>query len=131
MQTGFLRNGLQGPALRFELDNLLVSRVATSSPLAALPLRGQWLWRRGRMSFPMISTQISHDSADRRLLPGQERFQARHGVHMQMEAIHNVQGLRSSLSNGLSKAGTAIARDDLDTRVLAKPGGHRFLDAVG
>jgi len=83
------------------------------------------------MSFPMVSTQTSNDSADRRLLPRQESFQARHCVHMQMEAIRNVQCLGSSASNRLSKAWTAISRDDLDTRVLAKPGGHRVFCAVG
>jgi hypothetical protein len=53
------------------------------------------------MSLPMVSTQTRNNSADRRLLPGQESFQTRHCVHMQMEAIRNVQRMRGSPSNGL------------------------------
>lgn len=83
------------------------------------------------MSFPMVSAQTSNDSADRRLLPGEESFQTRHGIHMQMEPISNVQRMGGSTSNRLSKSWAAVSRDDLDTQVLAKPAGHRVLFAVG
>jgi hypothetical protein len=86
-------------------------------------------WR--RMSFPMFSTQASNDSADRRLLPRQESFQTGHRIHMQMEAISNMQHMGGSTSNRISKVWTAVSRYDLHIGVVAKPSGHRFLFAVG
>jgi hypothetical protein len=82
------------------------------------------------MSFPMFGKEAGNNLADRRLFPRQERFQARHRIHMQMEAIRNVQYLGSATSNRLSKGWTAVSRDDLHMGMLAKPGGHRFLFAV-
>jgi hypothetical protein len=83
------------------------------------------------MSFPMFGTQTGNNSANRRLLPCQERFQTGHCIHMQMEAISNVQRMGCPASNRLCKGGTTVLRDDLYVGVLAKPGGHRFLFAVG
>ena len=53
----------------------------------------------------MFSTQRRNDSADRRLFPRQQCFQTRHRIHVQVEAIRDVQRLRGSASDGIRKGG--------------------------
>jgi hypothetical protein len=131
MESGFLRNCPLRPALCFKLNDLFVSCVPACPSLTLLSFRCEWLWRQRRMSFSMFGAQTGDNSADRRVLPCQECFQACHGIHMQMEAINNVQGMGSSASNCLGKGETAVSRDDLHIGMLAKPGRYRFLFAVG
>jgi hypothetical protein len=81
------------------LNNLLISCVSASPSLTLLPFWCQGLCWRSWMSVPMFGAQTGNNSAYRRLLPGQEGFQAGHRIHMQMEAKSLVQCLGSAESN--------------------------------
>ncbi len=56
----------------------------------------------------MLGAQSSTDSAQRCLLPRQEGFQTGHRIHMEVEAIGDVQRLGSSTSNRESCGEAAV-----------------------
>jgi len=79
----------------------------------------------------MFISQSGNDSVEGDLFSRQDRLQATHRIHMEVEAIGDVQGLGGSTSNRIRKGQAAVARDDLHTRMVAEPSGHRLHLAVG
>jgi hypothetical protein len=79
----------------------------------------------------MVRSQPRHNSADRRLFPRQQGFQTGHRIHMQVEAISNMQRLGGAASDSFGKGETAVTGDDQHARMLEKPGGNGFHLAVG
>jgi hypothetical protein len=52
-------------------------------------------------------------------------------MHIQVEAISNVQRLGGATSNGEGYGETAVTGEDQHARMLEKPGGNGFHLAVG
>src|SRR2546426_4579831 len=131
MQPNFLCNSSLGPALRVELNHLLIACVPMGASSAPLLLRHRFLRGRRGLSFTMLSTQGGNHPTEYGLLPRQDSFQTVHRVEMQVETISDVKRMGSPTPNRIGKGEATVACHDLHTGMLAKPSGNRFHLTVG
>lgn len=133
MESSFLRNCPASTNLvRMPLNDLFVSFVPASPPLIFLPLWcecalvvardersdvGRADWRRPDGSLPAPSRL----SVSRQVIAFICKWKR--------SAMWSAWGAPRRIASANVRA--AVARDDLHIGVLAKPGGHRFLFAVG